>query len=106
MSLPLPQLERRFPPCRGVHRDDEHQDVGIVINPLVAECMRLLCAHQAEATAPPVVDCCESQDAPTTGVGAVGASTAGTDIGRKRRGGASTTAVCVSRTSPWMSFRV
>lgn len=66
VSLPLPQLERRFPPCRGVRRGEEHRGVGIVVDQLVAECMRLLCAHRAEATAPPVVGRCAPTDASTT----------------------------------------
>lgn len=66
VSLPLPQPERRFPPCRGVHRGEEYRDVGLAVDPLVAERMRLLSAHRAKATAPPVVGRCEPTDASTT----------------------------------------
>ena len=45
VSLPCPEPARRVPAGGPVHRGEEHRDVRILIHPLVAEPMRVLCRH-------------------------------------------------------------
>ena len=51
-SLPRPQPERRVPSGGSVHRGEEHVDVRIIVDPLVAEPVRVLRRHAARVRVP------------------------------------------------------